>query len=153
MMHGHMSERNRRLIRLLAGLLLAVFLPANVIAAPLLYCVGHNGHRAIEFVHAKNWTHATSEPEDGALAEPSRSDLNIRGSHCLDRLLLSAVAKPEARGIPVPYPTEPILGSNPHFQLSAHSKKRAQRPSRFATSHFQRSDPRLRTLRTVVLLN
>lgn len=146
-------ERDGLLTRLIAAFMLAVFLPATVIAAPLRYCMGQNGHRAIEFVHAKHGFHANTQVALGALLlEPRRSALHVLGPHCQDKLLLPVAAKSEKRFLAAPNHA-PVLRPDPSFHLTANAKRRANCKLHVAASRVCETDPRLRTRRTVVLLN
>ena len=139
-------ERNGPLIRFLAALILAAFLPATVIAAPLRYCIG-------QFVHVKDGFHANTQAAlRTLLLEPTHSALHVLGPHCQDKPLLPIVAKPEKRYLWAPN-HEPGLrpDPSPHPTASAHWRTKGQ--LQVAAPRLPHTDPRLRTRRTVVLLN
>jgi hypothetical protein len=129
-----------------------VLLPATVFAASLRYCEGENGHRGIEVAHP-NESHAppginrSAPPFDVALGA-----LHFRNSHCQDRLLLPEAVKREACKIRPPHP-EPVLGPIAGSRENARTEGRVGHSARLTASYPRPPDPRLVTLRTVVLLN
>lgn len=135
------------LIRLVAGLMLSIFLPAAVIGAPLRYCTGENGHRAIEFVHTNNYSHVATRPDRDMRVHGAQ----LGGPHCKDKLLLPVVAKFEKRHLAPPDKIR-VPGCNVSFAVAAHAWRGANTASPIQTSS-PRSDPRVLALRTVVLLN
>lgn len=141
------------LIRAVAAFMLVVFSPAAVMAAPLRYCLGQNGHRAIELVHAKDGAHA-SRFADGArsLLELLRSDHHVWGQHCEDKVLFPVVAKAEKRFVGAPAP-DPAIGKDSRFHGTTDAKRRSLRVLHPGTRQPRRIDPRLLTLKTVVLRN
>lgn len=152
-MKAQIRNRNPWKIRLLASFLLAVMLPAAVLAAPLRYCIGQNGHRGIEFVHAKGSSHTYSGVKARLhTADHSVGTPHIIGSHCEDRQLLPTAAKPASciRATPVP---QPLLDKHYRLHIKSDTKERATRPALWPRSDFRHPDPRLVSLRTVVLLN
>ncbi|CAA2141702.1 hypothetical protein HYPP_02723 [Hyphomicrobium sp. ghe19] len=151
----HNSSRARAggvLTRYISAFLLALILPAVVIAAPLRYCAGQNGHRAIEIAHAKVLTHAGPDAKHSIAPEDVRHTPHVSGSDCEDKLLLPLVAKSKPRCVPRPS-VEPVLGRDFHIDLRASTQWLAHLTSRLVVVHLRKPDPRLDTLRTVVLLN
>jgi len=149
----HQSSRANSLgwlTRCVAAFMLALLLPAAVLAAPLRYCMGQSGHRAIEFVHAKVSSHANSTAKDGASLEGASRDPHVIGSYCQDRLLLPVVKKSKSSVAPR-RSSDPVLSNNFRFDLRAS----VQRPSHLASrlAELRQPDPHLVTLKTVVLLN
>ena len=146
-------ERKALLIRFIAAFMLALFLPVGVLAGPLRYCLGQDGHRAIEFVHAKDFSHVnptvTYRPP---VLDPARIGFHIEHAHCRDTLLLPAIAKSEKRLAKTPH-RDPVPGTAARFHLAAHAKRRAHIKLSVPASRVPQTDPRLSTLRTVVLLN
>jgi hypothetical protein len=147
------SERNGTLLRFVAAFMLALFLPAAVIAAPLRYCEGKDGHRAIEFVHTKGaFRTDTQAAHPKLLFETTAAAAHVASSHCHDKLLLPVVAKSDQRSLqtashgplPLPYPKD---------NARARVLKQKAVPLEASASRARHIDPRLRTLRTVVLLN
>jgi hypothetical protein len=136
------------LIRLVAGLMLTLLLPAAVIAAPLRYCTGENGHRAIEFVHTNNCPHVATRPNRDMRVHGA----HLAGPHCKDKLLLPVVAKFEKRLLAPPDKIR-VPGYKVRFSVATHAGRGANTASPIQTSPSHRSDPRVLTLRTVVLLN
>jgi len=151
-MQSRTRDGNGWLTRLIAALMLAMLLPATVFAASLRYCEGENGHRGIEVAHA-NDSHAapgingSAPPFDVALGA-----LRFTNSHCQDRLLLPEVAEREACHSRPPRP-ESVLEPISRFPVNAHPKRRISHAGRLTASYPRPPDPRLVTLRTVVLLN
>ncbi|WP_177228104.1 hypothetical protein [Hyphomicrobium facile] len=137
--------------------MLALILPAAVIAGPLRFCVGENGHRAIEIAHANDFTHAkpaqaTPAVKRSAALEDVRSTQHVTGPHCQDKLLLPVVAKSKARCVRRPS-VEPVVVRDFRARFSSSTQRQAHLASRLAAVHLRKHDPRLDTLRTVVLLN
>ena len=59
--------------RLLTGLLLLVFAPSSVFAAmPVVWCVGSDGHRAVEYSLRDSGRHADHQPVAQLLSDESR---------------------------------------------------------------------------------
>lgn len=138
--------------RCVAAFMLTVLLPAAVLAMPFRYCVGQDGHRAIEFVHAKVYPRANSEATRRASLEGTLRDPHVLGPYCHDRLLLPVVAKSESCSAPRPS-SDPIVSNDFRFDLRARSQWRSYPALRIALLHRPQPDPRLAALRTVVLLN
>lgn len=151
-MQSHNFNRKALPIRLIAALVLAFMLPASVLAAPMRYCVGQNGHRGIEFVLAKHCSHENADVKSSAgLIDFSIGALHVVGSHCQDRLLVPEVTKPDACRIATSHP-EPVLPPGFRAQKPAPTKPSSQAARRFAPG-FWYLDLRLVCLRTIVLLN
>lgn len=140
------------LTRCVAAFMLTLLLPAAVLAAPLGYCMGKNGHRAIEFVHVKVSFHANSARNDGASLEGRSHDPRAFGAFCLDRLLLPVVAKWKSCDAPRPN-SDAIVSNCFRGDLRARFQPRSHLMLRLALLHRPQPDPRLAALRTVVLLN
>ena len=154
-MRSQTRNRNGWLIRLVAGPMLAVMLPASVFAAPLRYCVGQNGHHGIEFVHAKDFSR--SSPSVTGVSSARLIDLSLEaahaiGSHCEDRVLLPQAAKLKVARIVAPNP-ERDLGTLFRLRLSFDQKNRVKHAAGPSATRSLQSDPRLVSIRTVVLLN
>lgn len=80
--------------RLVATVLLLAFIPASVAAAlPIVYCLGDDGHRAVEFVQhaphhgAEHTGAAVDHPEHGAVLEAS--------DRCVDYKLVTLNGVPQ----------------------------------------------------------
>lgn len=143
---------NGWLTRFIAALILSVLLPATVFAASLRYCVGEDGHQEIEFAHAKD-SHAPPGVNRGAPSlDVALGAFRLSGPHCQDRLLLPELAKPEACHRRTSRP-EPVLGPLHRSPLDARPKRRVGQAGRLTTSDIHPPDPRLVSIRTVVLLN
>jgi hypothetical protein len=143
-----MSVRNQKVV---AVLMLAMLLPATVLAASLRYCAGENGHRGIEFAHVKNF-HATPGMNGNAPSlDVALEILHLAGPHCQDRLLLPEAAKPEACHSRLPRP-EPVIGPISRSQINARPERRVGSARRL-TASLQLPDPRLVSIRTIVLRN
>lgn len=136
--------------RFVAAFMLVLLLPAAVLAAPLRYCFGQDGHQAIEFAHWKGISHAVAEIENIDLPGGLSRDRHADGRSCQDRLLLPLAAKrdfcnpPRSSG-------DPAIASN--FRFNATRCALRHPTSQFAPQNVPRPDPRLATLRTVELLN
>lgn len=135
-----------------AVFMLVLLLPAAVLAAPLRYCTGQDGHRAIEFVHAKVFAHANSTANDGAALEAGLRDTYVIGSYCQDRSIFPIVAKSKSWAAPRPN-DDPVARNDFRFSPRVSAKKCARPAQRRAILHSQKPDPHLVALRTVVLLN
>lgn len=135
-----------------AAFMLALLLPAAVLAAPLRYCMGQDGHRAIEFVHAKVFAHANSVVKDGAGLEAGLRDTHVVDPYCRDRLILPIVAKSKSWAAPRPS-DDPVASNDFRFSPRVSAEKCARPARRLVILHLQKPDPRLVALRTVVLLN
>ncbi len=140
------------LIRYISAFVLALILPAAVIAGPLRYCAGQNGHRAIEIAHAQHFTHAAPAGKRSIALEDVSSTLHVIGSHCLDKLLLPVVATSRACCVPRPS-VEPMLGRGFCIDLRTSAQRLTHIASRLAADHRSQPNPLLDTIRTVVLLN
>lgn len=151
-MRSQARNGNGWLFRLVAGLMLAVMLPASVFAAPLRYCVGQNGHRGLEFVHAKECSHADAEAKSCARLIDVEFGALVLGSHCQDRVLLPEAAKPEACSITGPG-AEPSGAAPERLQVQSNPRKWTKWSPRQSVAHVRHLDPRLVSLKTVVLLN
>lgn len=144
-----MTKRNQKLI---AALMLAVLLPATVFAASLRYCMGENDHRGIELAHAKDAHPPPGINRSAPSVDVALGALHLTDQHCHDRLLLPAAAKPEACQIRPPRP-ESVLEPVSRFQVNSRSKRRADQASSVTAFYRQPPDPRLASIRTVVLRN
>jgi hypothetical protein len=141
-----------RIKKLIAALMLCVLLPATVFAASLRYCAGEDGRQEIEFAHAKD-SHATPGMNRSAPSFYVALDaLHLAGPHCQDRLLLPEAAKPEACHRRPSRP-EPALGPIFRSQVNACLKRRVGPAGRLTALYLKPPDPRLVSIRTVVLLN
>jgi len=85
--------------RLLASLLLLVFAPSSVFAAmPLVWCVGSDGHRAVEYAALDSGRHAVHQPfaqprlhdRDEAPRLHTSAESDCRDSALLDRAKVSS---------------------------------------------------------------
>lgn len=132
--------------------MLAVLLPATVFAASLRYCKGENGHRGIELAHAKDFRATPGINRSAPSVDVALGALHLTGQHCQDRFLLPEATKPEACHSRPPRP-ESVLEPISRFQVNAHTKRRIVHAGRLTASYPRPPDPRLVTLRTVVLLN
>ena len=141
-----------KLTRYISAFVLALILPAVILAGPLRFCVGQNGHRAIEIAHAKLLTHAEPHAKRSLALEDMRHIPHVSGFDCQDKLLLPLVAKSKPRCVPRPS-LEPVLGRDFQIDFKASARWLANLTARLADLHLRKTDPRLHTLRTVVLLN
>jgi hypothetical protein len=145
--------RKALLIRFIAAFMLTLVLPVGVLAGPLRYCLGHDGHRTIEFVHAKDFSHVNpAVAHRPPVLDPARIGFHIEHAHCRDTLLLLVIAKSEKRLAKAPN-RDPVPGTAARFHLAAHAKRRTHSKLSVPASRVSRTDPRLSALRTVVLLN
>lgn len=146
-------ERSRFVMRLTAVFVLAIFLPAAVIAAPLRYCVGQNGHRAIELLHAKDLYQANMRASIGApTPQASPAAVHYPTRSCEDKILLPVVAKSDTRFLAAPG-QDPAVGSVEGFGLASRAKRLTNSKLHVEYPAARETDPRLRMLKTVVLLN
>lgn len=144
------------LSRIIAAAMLAILLPAAVLAGPMRHCMAPDGHQKIEFLHPWDVRHASryeGRPE-GRQHFETTGHPHIEDQPCVDRALLAKAAgllekRPKATG--------PHLCSKP-FAVWSFTWKHANgawtdvTPSRARLRH-DFVDPRLADLRTVVLLN
>lgn len=140
------------LSRCVAAFMLTVLLPATVLAMPFRYCVGQDGHRAIEFVHAKVYPPANSKTLRGASWESMLRDPHVLDPYCQDRLLLPVIAKSASCAAPRPS-SDPVVSNDFRFDLRTRYRWRSHPALRLALLQRPQPDSRLVTLRTVVLLN
>ncbi len=81
----------RKFVRIIALLAIAVFLPSTVLsAAPLVWCVVGDDHRAIEFGISDEW-HGHGHHSHGALSGNESAMPAVPGEHshgCLDDQLI-----------------------------------------------------------------
>ncbi len=146
-------ERNPIVMRLTAIFLLAIFLPAAAIAAPLRYCVGQNGHRAIELWHAKD-LHQAKMHASIRVPAPQRSPAAVHYPmrKCVDKILLPIVAQSDARFLAAAG-QDPTVESVDELRLASRAKRLTNVKLHVEYPTARQSDPRLRMLKTVVLLN
>ena len=146
-------QRRRLLIRIVAGFMLTIFFPAAVIAAPLRHCKDHIGYRAIDFAHASDGFRPNRQVVSRAfLLEATHRALHVLSPHCVDKLLLPVAAKAEKRYLWVPN-HDAVLRSDIRLHHTALARRRASNRLLIAATRLRDTDPRLRTRRTVVLLN
>ena len=69
--------------RLIAALLLVLFIPAIVVAGPMWLCIGKDGHRMVEFVHS-SMHHQNEQVADVAHQKASQTDGLETGPDCVD---------------------------------------------------------------------
>lgn len=146
------ANRNGPLLRRVAAVMLVLLLPATVGAAPLRYCTGLNGHRAIEFAHHRDGyhqnTHLAPRPRSQMTAH---STFDVHGPNCHDKPLLPVAAKWEKRDhealrqVPVQRQASWL---NPWAKFAGNPYLK----SGVAASRARYADPRLRPHRTIVLL-
>ena len=148
----------RRWQRKIATLLLLVFLPANVAyALPLVYCLGTDGHRAIELAQGvgshcveRGQLHAPDLSVEGHDASAENS-----GDHCVDAKLVTPGQNVQrtADGKAVAIP---LTGTPPSF-LSVSPETLAHEPPQhrdcFASHGRRLANDQLAALKTVFLLN
>lgn len=79
------STLMRRLHRIFAVLLLLIFVPATVLAGPLMLCMGQDGHRMVEFAHGPDH-HAGLYDGQGSLDPVASSEGK---TSCVDFALVS----------------------------------------------------------------
>lgn len=144
--------------RAIAVITLMVFLPVSVLAGtPLRYCVGEDGHRAIEFVFAAEH-HAFVDNAHADCLNPgehsSSKHLNEPVSGCSDTPLLSAAQKPASAAeidrvvtLDDLLPTLAVLAAIAAVPVLADAPMADPRPH-----DSERREPQLDALRTVVLL-
>lgn len=141
-----------RLTRYISAFVLALILPTAILAGPLRFCAGQNGHRAIEIAHAKVLTYAEPHVKRSLAPEDMQHTPHVSCSDCQDKLLLPLVAKSKPRCVPRPS-VEPVLGRDFQIDFKASARWLAHLTARLADVHLSKPDPRLHSLRTVVLLN
>jgi hypothetical protein len=148
----------RRWQRKIATLLLLVFVPANIAyALPLVYCLGTDGHRAIELAQGvgshcveRGQLHATDLSVEGHDASAENS-----GDHCVDAKLVTPgqhvqrTADGKAGAVP-------LAGTPPNL-LSVSPETLAHEPSQHrncsASNGRCLANDQLAALKTVFLLN
>ncbi len=147
------SQRKARLARFIAALMLIVFLPAGVFAGPLRYCLGDNGHQGIELAHSANSRHgAFTEKHQLAEARPALPDAQIQHSNCRDTLLIPVITKSEKR-FGKTLSRNPSSATHERLSLAARANTHELASARIPAAPLRAVDPRLVTLRTIVLLN
>lgn len=147
------SQRKARLARFIAALMLILFLPAGVFAGPLRYCLGDNGHQGIELAHSGNSRHgAFSEKYHLADAGPALPDVQIQHSRCRDTLLIPVVAKSEKR-LAKTLSRNPTSATHPRLSLATRANTQELASAHIPVAPLRAVDPRLVTLRTIVLRN
>jgi len=139
----------RRFQRLIALLLLIIFVPATVMAGPLRLCLGQDGHRAVEFLHGSDH-HVTADqaPQTaesfGAKAPPSCVDLTL-----LSASVTSASAQVHAKPVSFDGADQPsAMVAFTDFGLArSYAEYRPTLRRGFLAAH-----PQLVQLRTVILV-
>ena len=140
--------------RAIAIVTLVVFLPASVLAGtPLRYCVGDDGHRAIEFVLTSNH-HAAAQHGHAVDCNDPAEHHAAPSSGCSDTPLLSVAQKPGPTAqfeqvfiLDDLLPTLTVLSAIAAVPVLADAPMADPRPL-----HSERREPQLDALRTVVLL-
>jgi hypothetical protein len=134
------------LMRLIAILTALSFAGSSTLSAmPLVWCIGNDGHRAVETMLHHHGTQAAEPSADEAIADTSHND------PCSDWQLLSAAGAPQAKGLDAEPKVLTVVMAYPPLKLvvGASSPPRAAR-------HVGPSQPRpgahLSALRSVVLL-
>lgn len=69
--------------RVLTVLLLALFIPATVVAGSMRLCIGNDGHRMVEFAHS-SMHHQNDQVADVAHEKVSQSASLENGPDCID---------------------------------------------------------------------
>ncbi|MBA2124938.1 hypothetical protein DLM45_01690 [Hyphomicrobium methylovorum] len=137
--------------RVLTALLLALFIPATLVAGSMRLCIGNDGHRMVEFVHS-SMHHQNDQVADLAHEKASQTDSLKNGPDCVDIALqatttvtFSSIKKQSTDdGGNSPLQIAPIPLAFQPEQIRVAS-------SRYAVPHVS-SDPRLDALSTVILL-
>jgi hypothetical protein len=150
--HARRSPAGRRGAKLLLTLLLAVFLPASILAAPLRECVAGSGHHQIEFFHHRFDARA---PHDlgAAIITHRRSALtHMDCGHCRDRSLVAEATishrlRPAIIGKPRP---DPVSVKTVPFPRPVAN---IQRDDRLQARTAEMRHPHLVAIGTIVLLN
>lgn len=136
--------------RLIAALLLVLFVPATVVAGSMRLCIGNDGHRMVEFVHS-SMHHQNDQVSDVAHENSSQTISLESGPDCIDISLqttatgtFSSIKKQstdDGGDSPLPIASTPFVV--PPAQILVAS-------SGYAVPRF--GDPRLDALSTVILL-
>ena len=137
--------------RLIAALLLVLFIPAIVVAGPMWLCIGKDGHRMVEFVHS-SMHHQNDQVIDVAHEKASQTGSLENGPDCIDiglqattTVTFSSIKKQstdDGGGSPLQIATTPLV-----FQL----QQDLVASSGYAELRVA-GDPRLDALSTVILL-
>jgi hypothetical protein len=133
--------------RLIAVLLLLAFVPGSTLAAmPLVWCVGENGHRAIEYAASP----ATSHIDHLSLGSPTEGALEAADHGCQDLRLMGQAKMAKA-------PTGGLLTFDLRNVIELPTTPAAQFPTcdRLWSSYSSAPpvpDPQRIALRCVVLL-
>lgn len=147
------AQRKARSARFIAALMLILFLPAGVFAGQLRYCLGDNGHQGIELAHSGSSRQgAFTEKHHLADAGPALSDVQIQHSRCRDTILIPVVAKSEKR-LAKTLSRNPTSATHLRLSLAARTNTQEHASAHIPAAPLRVVDPRLVTLRTIVLRN
>lgn len=139
--------------RAIAIVTLMVFLPASVLAGtPLRYCVGDDGHRAIEFVLSVDH-HASAQDGHAADCNDAAEHHAAPSSGCSDTPLLSVAQTPASAEFEQVFTLDDLLPTLAVLAAIAAVPVLADAPLADPRRlHSERREPQLDALRTVVLL-
>jgi hypothetical protein len=136
------------LMRLIAILTALSFVGSSTLSAmPLVWCIGSDGHRAVETMLHNHGTQVAEPSADeaiDAIADPSDQD------PCSDWQLLSAAGAPQAKGLAVEPKLLTVVLAYPPLKLVLGASSLSHGQGQFDPS--QRPAVHLEARRSVVLL-
>lgn len=136
--------------RVLTALLLALFIPATVVAGPMRLCIGNDGHQMVEFVHG-SMHHQNDQLTDVAHEKASQTANLENGPDCVD-IGLQATATATFSSIKKQSTDD---GGNMPFHVGATPLVLPPAQIAVASNGYAvplSGDPRLDALSTVILL-
>ncbi|MGE0055394.1 MAG: hypothetical protein AB7S74_14405 [Hyphomicrobium sp.] len=137
--------------RVLTALLLALFIPATLVAGSMRLCIGNDGHRMVEFVHS-SMHHQNEQVADVAHQKASQTDGLENGPDCVD-IALQATATVTFSSIKKQSTDD---GGDSPLQMASTPLAFQPEQIRVASRGYAvprvSSDPRLDALSTVILL-
>jgi hypothetical protein len=134
------------LMRLIAILTALSFVGSSTLSAmPLVWCIGNDGHRAVETMLHNHGTQAAEPSADEAIADTSHND------PCSDWQLLSAAGAPQAKGLDAEPKLLTVVLAYPPLKLLVGASSLAPGQGHVGPSQH-RSAVRLKARRSVVLL-
>jgi hypothetical protein len=107
--------------RVLTALLLALFIPATVVAGPMRLCIGNDGHQMVEFVHG-SMHHQNDQLTDVAHEKASQTANLENGPDCVD---IGLQATATATFSSIKKQSTDDGGDSPRFSCSKTSSLRA----------------------------
>jgi hypothetical protein len=137
--------------RVLTALLLALFIPATVVAGPMRLCIGNDGHQMVEFVHG-SMHHQNDQLTDVAHEKASQTANLENGPDCVD-IGLQATATATFSSIKKQSTDD---GGDSPFQIASPPSAFQLQQDLVASGGYAElraaGDPRLDALSTVILL-